>query len=278
MKRTLDSVAAQTYKSFEVIVADDGSTDGTEELVRSYEGKFPLKYSWEQNWGGPARPRNRAAAMAIGEWLAFLDSDDLWYPNKLEEIAKHLDGYDVVYHAMEELGPEGIAVRKKCALALDSVNPFMDLFVKGNRLGNSATCVKRSVFQSVGGVREDRGIVAVEDYDLWLRLAKCGFKFRAIDDVLSQYVVGHDNISQLSPKFVRAWKQVITINSDNLNFYYRRSAHKFIKYACGMRALRSNNQARALGLFLRAALDVPDVITLKSVARIGQILFHLPRS
>jgi glycosyltransferase involved in cell wall biosynthesis len=81
LKTAIDSVLTQAYRDFEVIVADDGSTDGTAELVRSYGGR--VRYLYQENQGKSVM-LNKALAVAAGEWTAFLDSDDYWLPEKLE--------------------------------------------------------------------------------------------------------------------------------------------------------------------------------------------------
>jgi hypothetical protein len=83
--RTLSSVLAQTYRDFEIVVSDDGSTDGTLDAVRTFLGGFP-GISWrlvENSHGGPGAARNAGILAASGEWVAFLDSDDVWFPEKL---------------------------------------------------------------------------------------------------------------------------------------------------------------------------------------------------
>src|SRR5680860_1084245 len=92
----LSSLLAQTYKNFEVIVCDDGSTDNTKDIVESYKDRLNIRYDWSENWGGPARPRNRGIKLSQADWICFLDSDDWWCPNKLEECVKYLDNYDAV--------------------------------------------------------------------------------------------------------------------------------------------------------------------------------------
>ena len=79
---TLESVFAQTYKDYEIIVVDDGSTDNTKEVLQPYTSR--IKYIYKEN-GGPASARNVGIKSAQGEYIAFLDSDDRWLPEKLEK-------------------------------------------------------------------------------------------------------------------------------------------------------------------------------------------------
>lgn len=80
MREAIDSILAQTYRPIEVIVVDDGSTDGTASVARSYGDE--VKYLWQTN-SGPATARNLGITRARGEYIAFLDADDLWHPEKL---------------------------------------------------------------------------------------------------------------------------------------------------------------------------------------------------
>lgn len=93
VSETLDSILAQTYRPLELIVADDGSTDGTAAVVARY-GE-PVRYLWQSNQG-PAAARNLGVSAAQGEFVAFLDADDLWHPEKLtRQMAR--------FHARPEL-------------------------------------------------------------------------------------------------------------------------------------------------------------------------------
>ena len=96
LRRALESVHSQTYRDFEVIVCDDGSTDHTRDVANSFAGRMHMSYLRDENWGGPARPRNRGIQEASGEWLCFLDADDWWYPEKLAAVFALTSGVDVV--------------------------------------------------------------------------------------------------------------------------------------------------------------------------------------
>jgi len=89
MRRSVASVLGQTYTDFEIIVADDGSTDHTNSVVQSFADNR-IRYLWLPNSGGPAKPRNVGIDEADSEWVCFLDSDDLWYPTKLEVVDQAL--------------------------------------------------------------------------------------------------------------------------------------------------------------------------------------------
>ena len=98
LKITLQSVLSQTYDNYEVLVMDDGSNDGTKKMVHSLN-EPKIFYNWQKNTGGPGKPRNNGIKIAKGDWIAFLDDDDLWKENKLSEVCKEINNkVDLIYH------------------------------------------------------------------------------------------------------------------------------------------------------------------------------------
>lgn len=101
---TIDSVLAQTYQNWEMLIVDDCSTDNTKEVVAKYNDPR-IKYHCLKKNSGAAVARNKALRMAKGRWIAFLDSDDLWKPEKLERQLKFMvdNGYAFTYHNYTEI-------------------------------------------------------------------------------------------------------------------------------------------------------------------------------
>lgn len=107
---TIRSVQKQTYQNFEILVQDDCSTDGTYELVKPYINRDPrIKYECNPQNSGAAITRNNALRRAKGRWIAFLDSDDLWLPEKLEHQLKFMveNNYAFTYHEYSEMSEQG---------------------------------------------------------------------------------------------------------------------------------------------------------------------------
>ena len=176
IKRTIDSVLAQTYRDYEVIVVDDGSTDNTAEAVRSYAGK--VRYIYQENAGdGPAR--NTGIRAAKGDWIAFLDHDDEWLPQKLELQMKLLDRNPALRwcganYYMSCLGRRD-AVGNVTALqkALAGRDYFENFFTavgqKGCSLITTTMVIHKEVFEQAGLF--DSCWLLCADFDMWWRIA-----------------------------------------------------------------------------------------------------------
>ena len=111
ISETIDSVLAQTYQNWELLIQDNCSTDGTLELVQPYiDTDSRIKYECNDKNSGAAITRNNALRRAKGKWIAFLDSDDLWLPEKLEHQLKFMvdNGYAFTYHKYKEIDEKSL--------------------------------------------------------------------------------------------------------------------------------------------------------------------------
>jgi len=193
LKHCLESLVSQTFIDFEVIVCDDGSTDDTKGIIQEFSTKLNLIYDYDANFGGPAKPRNRGLKLAKGQFIAFLDSDDWWYPNKLEVCLEHLKGYDLVYHKLEKYSDPKKSSGEMNTRALNK-DVFKDLVINGNQILNSSVVLRKSIVDKVGFISEDKILIAAEDYDYWIRISKITNKFKFIPQNLGAYWIG-GNIS-----------------------------------------------------------------------------------
>jgi teichuronic acid biosynthesis glycosyltransferase TuaG len=171
---TLGSILGQTEPSLEVIVVDDRSTDGTAERIQALAAVDQrVRYVLlPKNSGGPATPRNEGVALSTAQWIAFCDSDDLWHPEKLRsqllEAERH--GADFVCSQILDFDNECEIKPTNFDLSnLPTTRIGLTQMLRKNRVATSSVMVRREVLQAVGGFDPDRRLIAVEDYDLWLR-------------------------------------------------------------------------------------------------------------
>lgn len=195
VRDALDSVAHQTQTDYEVIVVDDGSRDETSQFVIAWgraHPEIPLKLLWQSN-SGIGAARNTGIREANGEYVAFLDSDDLWLKPKLETVAKFLQqsSPDLICHD-ELLAGNG----RRRRLRYGPYRTYRELLFKGNCLSTSATVVRKRVLEAVGRFSEDLRFNGAEDYELWLRLARAGARFEYLHEVLGIYRVHPKGITR----------------------------------------------------------------------------------
>ncbi|MCD6385261.1 glycosyltransferase family 2 protein, partial [Candidatus Sumerlaeota bacterium] len=165
VKEAISSVLNQTFRDFELIVVDDGSTDGTAEVVKSFN---EVRYI-RQEHKGPASARNTGIMNAEGELIAFLDSDDLWLPEKLEKQVSYLDHHKgMMICQTEEIwlwkGRRIKPKRKHRKQKGDIFHRAVELCL----ISPSAVMMRRQLFDQVGLF--DETFPAAEDYELWLRV------------------------------------------------------------------------------------------------------------
>lgn len=183
----LASVQAQTFRDFEVIVVDDGSTDNTREVVAWFE---TVRYVWQPHAERSAA-RNRGLALARGRYVAFLDDDDLWLPRKLERQVACLEAHPeaVLVHSacfVQRLGHPVRVARPRPTHGPRDV--FWELLAQEYNIYFPTHLVRREPLVAVGGFSTDRNLRVAEDYDLWLRLAR-QHKVAYLDEPLAVYRV-----------------------------------------------------------------------------------------
>ena len=180
------SVREQTCAPMEIIVVDDGSTDETSDLFA--RGNPDIQYIRQAN-SGPAAARNNGVRAARGEWIALLDSDDLWRPEKLAIQVQALastGGYDICYTG-EEWIRNGKTVKQKKNHAKYS-GWIYEHCVRQCIVGCSTVMLRRAVWLEEEGM--DETLPAAEDYDLWLRLS-CRYAFLLVEEALVIKRDGH---------------------------------------------------------------------------------------
>lgn len=189
IEQSLTSVFAQTCSDFEVIVIDDGSTDDTADRVKQFSNYDSLRYI-HQNNAGPAAARNTGLKLGCGEFIAFLDADDVWHPDKLKahltrmqhdpKLGLSFNWFEVFYDR-----PDGKRFVPWFAPPTKAILRWED-FLERNWTGTSSTVVVRAeCFKGRYGF--DARFRTGEDYQLWLEIAQSGWGVGFISDALTVY-------------------------------------------------------------------------------------------
>jgi glycosyltransferase involved in cell wall biosynthesis len=189
LPEAIDSVLAQTWKEMEIIVVDDGSTDRTEETVRRYDDR--VRYFYKEN-GGPSSARNMGIKEARGAYVAFLDSDDVWEPEKLRIQMDFMREHPEIKFVCTDsslIGPRKSRERK---LRKDSMGHLFPILYSNSFIRTSTALMVKECFQEIGYF--DERYRSVEDYDVWLRVAK-RFPIAYLNQPLVRYRKHEDNVS-----------------------------------------------------------------------------------
>ena len=194
--RALQSIYDQTYGNWEAIIIDNHSTDDTCDVVKKFDDPR-VSYLKIHNGGIIAASRNMGINAAKGNWLAFLDSDDWWSADKLEICSKYIDhNLDLVHHDLDVVYDQPSLFRRHVTCSRQLKSPMLkDLLIKGNAIVNSTVIVRKKLLTKVGGISEDKNMVASEDYNTWLRIAALTERFRYIPKSLGCYQVHSNGVS-----------------------------------------------------------------------------------
>jgi len=196
--KTLETLYSQTYNNYEVIVSDDGSTDNTVDVVRSFflQNSSRKKALLINKHEGPGAARNKGIKSASGDWISFLDSDDLWNHNKLESTVGYIlknDDIDLVCHSLIAIDGSKENLMDPSKYFNNKINPFLSMY-RENCLYTSALTIKKDILYQAGLF--DNKLLSAQDYDLWLRLGLINkIKMGFIEEALSKHIIREGNIS-----------------------------------------------------------------------------------
>lgn len=189
LKRAIDSVLNQTILPSELIVIDDGSTDLTTDLLKSYSPEHVTMITQANR--GVSSARNAGIRAAQGDWIALLDSDDVWHPQKLEHQIRYINTYSEckILQTQEKWIRNGVFVNAKNKHRKPSGWIFDDC-LEMCMVSPSSVIIHKSIFDHVGLF--DEQLPACEDYDLWLRIA-LHYPVGLLDEVLITKYGGHED-------------------------------------------------------------------------------------
>ena len=197
LKVAISSVLDQAYQNFEIVIVDNHSNDHTNEVVDSFNDDRIQLHKINNN-GIIAASRNLGVDHAKGDWIAYLDSDDYWYPSRLQCLVDAMHGdskYDVISN--DEYKRNNLTGRKtKLIYGPVEGETYRSLLLFGNRLSPSATLVRRGfLLKNEVRFNESSNFVTVEDFDYWLQLALLDARFKFVHSFEGEYLVHGANSS-----------------------------------------------------------------------------------
>lgn len=212
---SIESVINQSFKEWELLVIDDGSSDNTVLIVVEFQNKDErIKLLKLEKNGGLSNARNKGCEIARGDFVAFLDSDDLWNPVKLERQVEYHQSHTecVISHTdFEGFTETGVIKRpwKNFLIGESSKQGnLLPILYYQNVVGVLTVMIRREIFNSVGGF--DVSLWTFEDQDLWIRIADRGYHFGYIDKPLAMYRKSSSmSISQRIGKYKKAYKRFL---------------------------------------------------------------------
>lgn len=262
---SIESVIAQTYSQWELIVVDDGSRDKTSDIVNGFASSDKrIKYYFQNN-KKLARARNAGIRHSTGQLVAFLDSDDLWLEDKLRLQVKTLleTNSDLVFSDGFMFSDDNVTDEtfSFTTIAGKFVGPeWYDVLIKRNRIPVLSVLVRRDVLDQVDCFDENPDYYGVEDYELWLRIAKRGFVFYGMKEKLVRYRIHEDGMTRNRALMFKSEVAVLekhlrgsTVNRERIKYMRERAAMAYLdEYFL---TARSGQLSQAMG-FLRKSIQM----------------------
>jgi hypothetical protein len=280
LREALESLLVQSYPNWEALVVNNHSEDDTLEVIASFKDTRISVENFRNN-GVIGASRNVGIRLSRGKYVAFLDSDDKWYPDKLSRCVEHLEqGADLVCHWLRSVGDrEGFV---KCGPSKRAT--FDSLLDRGSCIVTSATVVRRSGLLSVGCFSENATFNTSEDYHLWLKLAKANKAMVFIEDVLGEYRVHSANSSNAAISHMHSalgvvgeflpdcpsmsFKSRLRVRRCKAGIYYGagRSFHAAGSHRDGLRLLLTSLSQWPLQLKTWAAVGISSIALIRSIS------------
>ena len=215
LKKAIDSVLNQTYQPFEIIIIDNNSIDGSQDYIKSLKNKR-IKLFKIENFGSIAKSRNIGIEKSSGNWISFLDSDDYWHPQKLEQVREVIIELqpDMVSHNTYNINKNDRIISSS-KYGQTKISVVKHLLTRGSLYHTSAVSLKKEFLKKNKLFFDERLAVALtEDYDLWTRIVLNKGKVCHIERRLSYYRMHDKNNSS----DIKIFKAALFVKKKNLEY------------------------------------------------------------
>ena len=270
LTETINSVLSQTYADFELLVIDDGSTDNTRDIVNDFCQRDSRIRLISQKNQGVSVARNNGIKMARGEYIAFLDSDDLWVPDKLAKHVEHLTAnpkLGLSFARVEFITFDGKSTGKYSNPRMVDISA-KDLYEENAAVTPSNAVISRAALEQVGGF--DGELSGAADAELFLRLKCHGWEVEGINEVLVLYRTSLGGMSSQLYKMEEDWnrlsKKAQVYAPELIQHHYKQARAMLLRYLA-RRTLRLELSAK-LGInFMNRALKSEWTLILREPRR-----------
>jgi glycosyltransferase involved in cell wall biosynthesis len=256
ISKAIESILAQTYKDFELLIIDDGSKDDSKEIASSYLCDNRMRYIYQENRGFSGAV-NRGIKESIGSLVGFIGQDDLWMPNKLELQVKYLDEHkdvDLVHSRCYSINSEDKIIKMNDVKMpnCSSTRSFIEQLFLNNFIGFETVLLKRKCFDKIGFF--DERMVGFSDHDMWLRIAG---EFN-IAYVNSSLVKKREHALQFSKNMIEQGlrDEFLLVNKAIHQYPFLKKVERkklaSLYYALGTVMLQKENDEKAKQNFLKA--------------------------
>ncbi len=256
LAEAIESALNQSYTHIEILILDDGSTDDSPRIAKSYKNENRLIYLHQEN-SGLSSARNLGIRHSSGKYIALLDADDRWEPYKLSrqmETFQTAPSCGMVFTDYSTFDSQGLRDSRRNADHHAGIVEYSQLLSRSNFIYPSTVLIRRSVFDVCGSF--DESLRSIEDYDMWLRIAQ-KFKVRGIREPLTAIRIHEHNMSGNIPVMLKYEKKVVEKHRQDLSWpaYNRRIAKTYFLNAD--RSIHQERRLQALYLFVLGLIRYP---------------------
>lgn len=226
IREAIESVLSQTFSEWELIIIDDGSTDDTAEIIKEYLKKDNRIYYYYQENGKQGKARNLAITKSKGDYLAFLDADDMWVSNKLEVQLNQIKKKeaDLVFSAAYTMNGASVIDSKSIIMGhfgFLSYENGLEKMIERNRVPILTVLVKKAKVIEVGMFSEKLEVQNAEDSHLWIRLLVNRLIFYGSEEILAVYRIHEKSVTKNEKDHLRLYINVLSdigFNNEEFNF------------------------------------------------------------